>query len=146
MASGLESSRLWNVGVVIGQQLAGRAAVDVLIRRVGEVLFAEPTFRLGVRSDGLGQRDCKASLFAGQYLLSVEVATVGDRLEFVHFEHFFGFLRHPSKLPTVVADVYDLMRNNQMVFGVHRDLDIVADDTRPLVAIERASGSVSDIC
>ena len=30
----------------------------------------------------------------------------------------------------VVADVNDLMRNNQMVFGVHRDLDIVADDTR----------------
>jgi hypothetical protein len=57
---------------------------------------------------GLGKVTATPASFAGQYLLSVEVATVGDRLEFVHFEHFFGLLRHPSKLPTVVADVYDL--------------------------------------
>jgi hypothetical protein len=84
----------------------------------------------------------RARPFAGQYILSVEVATVGD-LEFVCFEHFFGLLRHPSKLPTVVADVYDLVRNNQMVFDVHHDLDVVTDDTR---SIEPASGTVSDIC
>jgi hypothetical protein len=38
-----------DVGVMIGQQLAGWAAVDVLIRQVGELLFAEPALRLGVR-------------------------------------------------------------------------------------------------
>src|SRR5579863_5043316 len=119
-----------DVGEVIGQQLTGWAAVDILTRQVSEVLFAEPALRLGVRGHRLGQGDCNASLFAGQYLLSVEVATIGDRIELVHFEHFFGLLRHPSKLSPVVAYVYDLVRNNQMVFSVHRDLDIVADDTR----------------
>src|SRR5690349_17475514 len=35
-----------DVGVMIGQQLAGRAAIDVLVRQICEVLFAEPALRL----------------------------------------------------------------------------------------------------
>lgn len=66
-----------------------------------------------------------------QASISVEVATVGDRLEFVDFEHFLGLLRHPSKLPTVVADVYDLVRNNQMVIGFYGDLHVVANNLWP---------------
>lgn len=31
---------------------------------------------------------------------------------------------------TVVADVYDLVRYNQMLFGVHGELYFVADDAR----------------
>jgi hypothetical protein len=40
------------------------------------------------------------------------------------------------------------MVDNQMVLGIDRYLHIVANDarTRPLVAIERLSGSVSEIC
>ena len=81
--------------------------------------------------------------------MPLEVATVGDCLEFVRFEHFFVLLGHSSKLPTVVADIYYFMRNNQIVFGINGDLDIVADyarSPRPLVTIERASRSVSGIC
>src|SRR6516164_4224992 len=39
-----------DVGVTIGQQLTGRATIDVLIRQIGEVLFAEPALRLGARA------------------------------------------------------------------------------------------------
>jgi hypothetical protein len=38
------------------------------------------------------------------------------------------------------------MRDDQMMLGVHGDLDVVAHLPRPLVAIERRSGSVSETC
>jgi hypothetical protein len=39
------------------------------------------------------------------------------------------------------------MRHNQMMLGIDRDLHVVADNARAtLVAIERLSGSVSEIC
>jgi hypothetical protein len=38
-----------DVGVMIRQQLTGGAAVDVFIRQIGEVLFAEPALGLGAR-------------------------------------------------------------------------------------------------
>jgi hypothetical protein len=48
------------------------------------------------------------------------------------------------RLDAFLSDV----RHDQMVLGVDSGLHIVADHTvpRPLVAIERASGSVSQTC
>jgi hypothetical protein len=46
-----------DVGVVIGQQLAGWAAVDVLIRQVGEVLFSNRPSALAFDVMGLGHLD-----------------------------------------------------------------------------------------
>ena len=46
------------------------------------------------------------------------------------------------------SDVGDLMGDDQVVLGIHRGLDVVADHAGalPLVAIERASASVSETC
>jgi hypothetical protein len=49
-----------------------------------------------------------------------------------------------GQLVFVVADVDDLVRDDQMVFGIHNRLHVVADHALPLVAIARASGSVSE--
>ena len=43
--------------VAIGQALAGRADIDVLIGNVAEVLLAEAALRLGPRGQRLGQGD-----------------------------------------------------------------------------------------
>jgi hypothetical protein len=39
-------------------------------------------------------------------------------------------LRHPRELPAVIAEVGDIVGDDQMVFGVDGDLDIVSDAQR----------------
>ena len=48
----------------------------------------------------------------------------------------------------ITTDIGHFVRDDEMVLGIDRDLDVVADNAgaAPLVAIERESGSVSDIC
>jgi hypothetical protein len=53
-------------------------------------------------------------------------------------------LGHLRDLAAVVAYIGDLVRDDQVMLGVDRGLDIVADHAR--VAIDRASGPVSAIC
>jgi hypothetical protein len=46
------------------------------------------------------------------------------------------------------AHIRHLVVDNQMMLGIDRNLHVVADHSgpRPLVAIDRLSGSVSEIC
>jgi hypothetical protein len=39
--------------------------------------------------------------------LSIEVAAIGDDIEFVHAQGILSELRHPRELPAVIADVGD---------------------------------------
>jgi hypothetical protein len=57
-------------------------------------------------------------------------------------------LSHRRELAAIVADIGDLVGDDQVMLGVDSGLDIVSDHARilPLVAIDRASGSVSEIC
>ncbi len=64
-------------GEAMGQALAGRAGIDVLVGHVAEILLAEPALRLGARGQRLGQGDGDPGPVAGQDLLAVEVAAVG---------------------------------------------------------------------
>src|SRR5437764_9993978 len=61
--------------------LARRAAIDILLRQIDEVLLAKATFRLRARGHRLGQRHGDPSAIASQDLNSVEVATIGDGIE-----------------------------------------------------------------
>jgi len=86
--------------------------------------------------------------------LAPEVTPVGDGMEFSNCLRVFGLCRHVSQLVTVMANVGDLMGNDKVMFGVEGNLDVVTDlcplgiipVSRSLVAIDRASGSVSEIC
>src|ERR1700692_1114078 len=61
----------------IGELLACRTNVNVLIGHIAEVLLAEASFRLCVRGHRLWQRNRDASLLACQDLFAVEVTAVG---------------------------------------------------------------------
>jgi hypothetical protein len=81
-------------------------------------------------------------------ILTAEVAAIGDDIEIRRFQGCLGLLGHMGELCPVAADVGYLMGDNKMMFSVDRDLNVVATtpEPRPLVAIERESGSVSEIC
>ena len=74
-------------------------------------------------------------------------SAIGDGIEVLNFKRRLRCLA-TAKAATVVTEVGHSMRDDQMTLRVDRDLDVVADEPepRPLVAIERESGSVSDIC
>ena len=116
------------VRVVVGESFTGRANVNVLLRHVTEVLFAEPPSDVDARGHRLGQRDRDARFLARRNLLAVEVAAIGDGIEVLHFQRRLRPLGH-GRLRPVVTDVGHLMRDDQMMLGVDRDLDVVADDT-----------------
>ena len=128
------------VRVVVGEPFTGRANVNVLLRHVTEVLFAEPPSDVDARGHRLGQRDRDARFLARQNLLAVEVAAIGDGIEVLHFQRRLRPLGHGRKLRPVVTDVGHLMRDDQMMLGVDRDLDVVADDTGALAARRHRAG------
>src|SRR6478609_2904636 len=85
-ASGLDYTALADVGpvaaqhqpvflgrVVVGELLAGRTNVNVLVSHIAEVLLAEASFGLCVRGHRLWQRNRDTSLLACPNLLAVEV-------------------------------------------------------------------------
>ena len=138
-----------SVGEAVGRAFRPAGAdVNVLLRHVAEVLLAEAPFRLCVRGHRLGQRDRDAGFLAGQDLFAVEVAAVGDDIEFSTSSVAFVSLATVRELRSVGPDVGHLMRDDQMMLGVDGDLDVVAHDAGAAAAGRHraASGSVSDIC
>src|SRR6266700_2296260 len=109
----------------VGEPLSGRTDVNVLLRHVAEVLLAEA---LWVRGHRLWQRDRDACLVALQDFFAAEVAAVGDDIEIRCFQSCLRLLGYMCKLCPVTPDIRHLMRDDQMVFGVDGDLDIVADN------------------
>ena len=85
---------------------------------------------------------------ASQDLFAFEIPSVRDDLEILAIHCGLRLLRYRSQLAPVIPDIGDLMGNDQVMPGVHGGLDVVARDAGSLAAwaIERASGSVSEIC
>src|SRR5260221_3659563 len=81
-------------GILEYELLASRAAIDILLRQIDEVLLAKATFRLRARRHRFGQRHADACLLAGQDLLAIEVAAVGDGFEFIDLQNGLGVPRH----------------------------------------------------
>ena len=103
------------LGEVIRQQLAGRAAIGILLRQVGEVLLHKTAFSPRSRCLRFGQRHCDAGLNAGFDLLAVEVAAVRDHIERLGVEGFLRQLGHTGELGAVIADVDHVVGDDQMV-------------------------------
>src|SRR5262249_44626151 len=60
---------------------------------------------------------------------AAEVAAVSDNIEIGSFQCCLRLLGHACKLRPVTSDVCHLMRDDQMMFGIDGDLNIVADNT-----------------
>jgi hypothetical protein len=110
----------------VGEPLSSRTDVNVLLRHVAKVLLAEA---LWVRGHRLWQRDHDACFVALQDFFAAEVAAVSDNIEIGSFKCCLRLLGYMCKLRPVAPDVGHLMRDDQMVFGVDGNLDVVADDT-----------------
>jgi hypothetical protein len=120
--------------------LAGRAAVGVLLGQVDGVLLAETPVGLGARGHRLGHERGDAGPLAGEDLLAVEVAPVGQDGQRPVAHGVPRMLRHPRQLGAVVADIGHLVRHDQVVPGVDGGLRVVADDPRALAARRRRAG------
>ncbi len=80
------------------QPLSCRAAIDVLVGQIDEVLLAEAAFRFSARCHRLGQRHRDASLLARQDFGSIKVAAIGNSLELFHLPNCLSLLGHVRKL------------------------------------------------
>src|SRR5499433_3695266 len=76
----------------IGELLACRTNVNVLVSHIAEVLLAEASFGLCVRGHRLWQRNCDTSLLACPNLFAVEVTAVGDGIELLHAQRRLGLV------------------------------------------------------
>jgi hypothetical protein len=108
--------------------LARRAAIDILLRQIDEVLLAKATFRLCARGHWLGQRHGDPRAIASQDLIAVEVATIGDGIELIGLQNGLRFVGDVRKLRAIRAHIRHLVRDDEMALGIDRDLHIVAHD------------------
>ena len=65
---------------------------------------------------------------AGQNFFTLEIAPVGNHGNFFDAHGRTGLLGHQAQLVSVDADAGDLMGHNQVMLGIDRRLDVVADD------------------
>jgi len=65
----------------IGQPLAGRAEINIVLGDIGKILLAKAALGLGARGHGFGQRDGYACLIAGQNLLAIEVVSISHDID-----------------------------------------------------------------
>ena len=114
--------------------LAGRTCIAVLLSVENEVRHGEEA-ALGVgRCLCLGNAGHNAGALAGQYLVAVVIAAVGQHRELLASGRIQRLLPDRGQLRPIAADVGDLVRDDQMVLGIDGHLDIVADDTGALAA------------
>lgn len=67
---------------------------------------------------------------ARQHLLAVEVAAIGHRFELLNMQRSFRGLGGVGEMRRIVAHIRHLVRDDQMMLGVHRRLYVVADQAR----------------
>ena len=82
----------------------------------------------------LGMQGRTAGALAGQHLVAVVIAAVGQHREFLASGRIQRLLPHRGQLRPVAADIGDLVRDDQMVLGIDGHLNIVADDAGALAA------------
>src|SRR5207244_12645833 len=102
----------------IGELLACRTNVNVLVSHIAEVLLAEASFGLCVRGHRLWQCNRDASLLACSNLFAVEVTALGDGIELLHAQRRLGPVGHMAELPPVSTVVGYLVHDDQMMVGL----------------------------
>jgi hypothetical protein len=83
------------------KQVLSGSDVDVLLRDIAEVLFAETALGNNARGHRLGQSNRDAGILA----IAAEVAPVSDRIEVLRLKRRLGRLGHGRELRTVGPDV-----------------------------------------
>ena len=114
------------VCTTIGQPLAGGAAIDIVYGDIDEVLLAETSFRLGTRGHRLRQSDRDAGHLAGQYLPARVIPSIGHDIEGLRANLRARLLGHVGW--AIRPYIGHLVGDYEMVLGVDRALDIVADN------------------
>src|SRR6266571_5248603 len=117
------------IRVAVYQTLPCRTAVLVLLGNVDEILFAEAPVGLAVGGQRLGHVGPDASLFARQDFFAAEVATVCHDVQILDPGCSPSLLRHRGQRGAVVANVGNLMCDDQVMLVVNGGLHVVADHT-----------------
>jgi len=112
--------------------LACRALVLVILGDVDEVGLVEAPFGLRIGCHRLGHEGRDASVLAGLELWSTEVASVGEGLQVLASHGLVCGTGHVVQLCPVIANVCDLVRNDQVVLGIDSGLHVVAHQARSL--------------
>ena len=111
-----------DIPVSPGQLLAGRTTIVVFARVVDEILLAEPAVRLGARGQRLRNERRHAHRLAGQNLFAFEVAAISDRRQLAHARRLLDLPGHRRELAAIVADIGDLVRNDQVMLRIDHGL------------------------
>ena len=95
-----------------------------------EMVFPVKESPVGLAVGGQRLRDVggNARLLALQDLVTLEVAAIGNDREAVDARGLAGLLRHRRQLGPVIADVGDLVRDDQVVLVIDRGLHVVANN------------------
>src|SRR6516165_3037124 len=89
------------VRAVVLQLFASRAAINILVAEIDKILLAEATLGLNARGQRFRKRHGDAGLVTRQNLIAVEVATVGNGLEFIDAESFLGLASDVGELRSI---------------------------------------------
>src|SRR4029077_13608282 len=108
--------------VVVGELLAGRTNVNVLVSNIAEVLLAEASFGFCVRGHRLWQRNRDTSLLACPDLFAVEVTAVGDGIELLHAQRRLGLVGHMGELRSVSPVVISAQPLGTSQLGCRRSI------------------------
>ena len=109
------------------QALATRAENSIAFRVVLELVLTKQA-----RSDrwtSLRSRHIRlhSGLLAGLDILDLEIPAVSDDRDLLDTKSLFGRLRRRGQQAQIEDLVRDLLLDDQLVLGVHRDLDVVTD-------------------
>ena len=88
----------------------------------------------------LGMTGQNAGALAGQHLVAVVIAAVGQHRDLLASGRVSRLAAHRGQLGPVAADIGDLVRDDQMVLGIDGDLHVVADDAGALAAGRHRAG------
>ncbi|QDL05994.1 hypothetical protein PALA37_02515 [Pseudomonas aeruginosa] len=117
--------------------LSSRTLVLIISGYVDEVLLTKTPFRLAAGGHRLGHEGGNARLLARQDFHPAEVASVGNDAKAFRSGGFASLLGHRGERCTVMADVGDFVRNDQVMPGIDRRLHVVADYAGALPELSR---------
>ena len=109
---------------MVGQLFASRTAIRILVAEIDKVLFAKATPCLNTDVIGLEAspqfQPCRRQ--GGKDFLATIVAAISNGFEFFDAEDTLCTRGDVGELCPVRADVRHLMRDDQVMLGVDRDL------------------------
>ena len=68
-----------------------------------------------------------SGFLAGLDVLDLEIPAIGNDRDLLHAEDLLGRLRRLGQLAHIEDLVRDLLLDDQLMLGIHSDLDVVAD-------------------